>query len=1035
MHSVIRPIVRAAAMLGVVAVSVSFAFAQSVPDVSSLGATGANPSTLGPMGAPTGQVQIIIRLSDMPLAVAMGPNAKRNGTMWSADRQRAYLAQLKARQDAVMASVGALGGQEIARMSKAHNAVVAQIDANRVRDVAKLPGVTKVRPVVDYELSLSETVPYIGAKVLQDVGVDGTGVRVAVLDSGIDYTHYNLGGPGTLVAYTAAYGTSTSDSRNTTRDGLFPTAKVIGGYDFVGEGWPNTALAPDPDPIDFEGHGTHVADIIAGRSNDGLHKGVAPGATLYAVKVCSAVATSCSGVALLQGMDFALDPNGDDDLSDAVDVVNMSLGSAYGQREDDLSEASAIASRFGVVVVAAAGNNGDLPFVASSPASTPEVISVAQTQVPSAKAYPLIINAPASIAGTYGNTATVDWAPVVGTVTSSVSFVGRGCPAAGATPADTYLDNPAGKIALIDRGSCAISLKVDRAASAGAIGVLIGLVAAGDAVSFSYGGGTVFVPTLVIQQSLSTAIKANITAPVNATISDAAFIALAGSMATTSARGPGYSYVSIKPDIGAPGASLSAEAGTATGQTAFGGTSGATPMIAGSAALLLSANPALSPTDVKARLMNAAETNIYLNPPVLPGLLAPITRIGGGEVRVNKAYALTAAAMDAVDPASVGLSFGYSAATGTQMIYKKVLVKNSAARSRTFSITPSFRYADDAASGAVVLAAPASITVLGNGASSFVMSMKIDATKLQTWTLSGGSGGGSGPTLTVHEFDGYVTIADGVDSLHLPWHILPHKADNAKSTPTAVALGGAPTGPLTISNVGGAVNARVDAFMLTGTSARIPSADLPKPGDNFAVIDLKSVGVRAVSAGGAGDAVQFAINTFGARSHPVYPAEFDVYVDTNNDGTYDYVVWNSENGAFGSTGQTVINVTKLPSGPTVTRFFADASLNSGNMIMTALLSDMGMTVASKFRYSVYAFDNYFTGALTDAIENMVVRLDSPRFYVTGLPGAGVPPGPGVAVTVNRFAAGDPLSPSQNGLLMMYRDAKPGAEADAVTVTP
>src|SRR2546425_880832 len=105
-------------------------------------------------------------------------------------------------------------------------------------------------------------------------------------------------------AYTAAYGTTTADTRNTTTDGLFPTAKVVGGFDFVGERWPSGPLAPDPDPIDCGpsaiaapcagGHGTHVADIIAG--NDSVsHKGVAPGALLYAVKVCSTVSTSCSG--------------------------------------------------------------------------------------------------------------------------------------------------------------------------------------------------------------------------------------------------------------------------------------------------------------------------------------------------------------------------------------------------------------------------------------------------------------------------------------------------------------------------------------------------------------------------------------------------------------------------------------------------------------------------------------------------------------------------------------------------------------------
>ncbi len=79
--------------------------------------------------------------------------------------------------------------------------------------------------------------------------------------------------------------------------------------------------------------------------------------------------------------------------------------------------------------MAAAGNAANRPYIVSSPSIGPPVISVAQTQVPSAKAYPLVVNSPASIAGTYGNTETVEWAPVSGTVTGDVAYVGRGCPA------------------------------------------------------------------------------------------------------------------------------------------------------------------------------------------------------------------------------------------------------------------------------------------------------------------------------------------------------------------------------------------------------------------------------------------------------------------------------------------------------------------------------------------------------------------------------------------------------------------------------
>ncbi len=577
-----------------------------------------------------------------------------------------------------------LGAEELGRVQVAHNAIAVRVDASQLRQIALVPGVKAVRPVIHYELDLGETVPYVGGGAVQNAGVDGTGVKVAVLDSGIDYTHRNLGGAGTAEAYAAAYGIDSSDPLNTTRDGLFPTAKVVDGYDFVGEAWPNADRTEDEDPIDFEGHGTHVADIIAGRSADGTHKGVAPGASLVAVKTCSAVSSSCNGVALLLGMDFALDPNGDGDVSDAVDVINMSLGSSYGQVEDDLSLAAANAVELGVVVVASAGNSANKPYVTGSPASTAGVISVAQTQVPSATAIPLVVNAPAAIAGVYGNTATLSFAPVGGGVTGDVVFVGRGC------PGDALTANPAGKIALIDRGVCSVSLKVDQAAKAGATGVLIGLVAPGDAVSFSYGGGDTFVPSLVIQQSLSNAIKARLTAAetVNASISSAAAIPLVGSMASSSSRGPSMGTHLIKPEIGAPGESLSAEVGTGDGETAFGGTSGAAPMVAGAAALMIQAHPSRSVAQIKAMLMNSAEPTVYTNPAVLPGELAPITRIGAGEVRVDRAVKLKTAAWN-VEAKSAALSFGAVEVPIITVLKKRVRVENFGGQHRIFKVASS----------------------------------------------------------------------------------------------------------------------------------------------------------------------------------------------------------------------------------------------------------------------------------------------------------------------------------------------------------
>jgi subtilisin family serine protease len=974
----------------------------------------------------TGEIEVVVRLSSPSIAEYTGANGKRFSRA-NKSQQQAHKQTLNQQQQTTAAQLQALGGVEVARLTNALNAIVVRINASQLPAARTLPGVVSVRPVGDYELDLSTVVSYIGAAAVQAAGVDGTGVKVAVLDSGIDYTHFNLGGAGTLAAYEAAYGTSNSDPRNTTLDGLFPTAKVVGGMDFVGESWPNGDRTTDPDPIDYEGHGTHVADIIAGKSADGSHKGVAPGAQLFAVKVCSAVSSSCNGVALLLGVEYALDPNGDGSISDAVDVINMSLGSSYGQVEDDLSLASANAARFGVVVVASAGNSADRPYILGSPSSTPEVISVAQTQMPQAKLYRITVGS--TTAG--GNWQPWSAAPVAVSAPLQYGAAGNtfGCTdAAGTNPWSSNV--LAGKIVLIDRGICAISIKVSNAAAAGAVAAIIANNASqapGDLPpDFSFGGGTPTIPGYTVTRADGLILRT--LAGQTVVIDPAQAANLAGNMVASSSRGPSYSFNAIKPDVGAPGASLSAEAGTGNGETAFGGTSGAAPVVAGSAALLLQKNPNYTPVEVKALLMNTGETNIGINPVSLPGVLAPITRIGGGEVRVNRAIATTTAAWDE-DTLIPSLSFGYYTVASPLKLERRVRVVNYGNAKRTYTIQNLFRYNDDAASGAVTVEAPATLEVKAGGSKTFKVTLRIDPSRLPLWTLNGGSWGGDGFRLQGVEFDGYLRIAEGADSIQVPWQVLPHRAADVKVTPKRLNMAGGGN-VLRLSN-SGAVDARVDVFALTGISPKVPDATLPMPGDNFAIIDMKFVGARLASAGSL-PVVQFAINTFRQRSHPAYPAEFDVYIDTNNDGTPDYVMYTAENGSFASTGQTLVYVANLAGGPVSAFFFADADLNSGNMIMTAPLSALGLTPNSKFTFSVYAFDNYFTGNLTDALENMVFTPGTPRF-ATDAGQYAVPAGTTVQAPVITVAGGDAASPAQQGFLFMYRDGLKDAEAEAILV--
>jgi len=1016
------------------------------------------PGTVSKMAAPAlpqralkGPVQIAIKLQDPPLVVAVGANAKQTGIKMTAAQQKAYVAQLQQKQAAVIAQVKMLGGKVLGQVAKCHNAVLATIDASQLQALHNISGVEAVRPLADLAIStapqpdLPTTVNFVGGVTVQNAGHTGQGVRIAMLDTGIDYTHYNLGGSGNV----ADYNTALAVAAGTPPPSLFPTTKVIGGYDFTGDVWPSGPLQPDANPLDINGHGSHTADVAAGHSLDNVHFGMAPGAQLYAVKVCSSVSSSCSGVAILEGLDFALDPNNTGTINDAVDIISMSIGGSFGMREDDQSEAFTDIVNFGVVSVISAGNDGDIPYVVGHPAATPEVLALAATTAVTADGIPLVVNSPAGIAGDYSNTALLDFAPVSTTVTGNVVYIGRGCPAgsiSSGSPADPYLANPNGAIALIDRGSCSVSLKIDAAARAGAIGVLIGLVAPGDAISFSSGGGSDFVPSLVITQAASNTIKTTLGSfPVNATLSPNNAISLASNVASYSSRGPNYSYNMLKPDMSAPGTVIAAQPGTGNGQTEESGTSFACPMAAGAAALLLSANHTLGPPDIKALLMETANTAVYNNALTEPGILAPLSRAGSGELRVDKAAAATTAVWDASNLLAVSLSFGEYRLNTNQTYKKKVLVRNYSNVNRTYAIANVYRDAPNMTG--VTISAPPSVYVAANSTASFVLSLTVNAASLPAWTPDGGADGGNGELLNTVEYAGFLTFTAGAESVQIPWHILPHVAANVAPNTSALALGGAPQ-LLQITNTPSPIAGPVDVFSLTGTGVQFPASVLPAPGSDYAVINLQATGVRLVCVANCNTTptygVQFAVTTFGQRSHPDAPAEFDIQLDLNNDGVPDMAVFNADIGLETTgtvSGQNGVFVADLTSGTAIgPYYYTIADLDSANAILTVPLSalvtstKLQLTVSSPFTFSVLAFDNFYTGNLTDEIGPMQYELDMPTVFAVPS-SVSVPAGSSSLLTVFPTSPYNGHSPSQTGLLLMYTDGKTGQEASTVTVFP
>ncbi|MGA7270491.1 MAG: S8 family serine peptidase, partial [Acidimicrobiia bacterium] len=466
-------------------------------------------------------------------------------------------------------------------------------------------------------------------------------VTVAIIDTGIDYTHQAFGGPGTESAYD-------SNDPGVVEVGTFPTSKVIGGFDFAGpiyDASSNDPIvntpSPDADPLDGAGHGTHVAATVAGEAAPNL--GMAYDARLLALKVFGDKAGSSDLVS--DAIEMALDPNNDLSIEDHVDVINMSLGSDFGYPDDPSSIASQNAVDNGVVVVAASGNAGDLPYVTSTPALADGVISVAASIDGGVEVLGLTVNSPGSIAGDYEAT-TGDFGPLTPATTGDLGI---------ADPLDactTLTNDLTGRVALIQRGGCSFSTKIRNAQQAGAIGTVIYNNQSGPPIGMAQDGtpDQPTIPAMMIGQTDGATIHATAQSEtVNVTLDGTTRVAQPGmgdEMTDFTSRGPGYGSA-FKPDVSAPGYSIeAAAAGTGDGTVLLSGTSMATPHVAGAAAQLIEKYPGLDPGAIKALLMNSAR-------PAQPDGDVPIARQGTGVVQVDRA------ALDLGGYASpAGLSFG-----------------------------------------------------------------------------------------------------------------------------------------------------------------------------------------------------------------------------------------------------------------------------------------------------------------------------------------------------------------------------------------
>jgi hypothetical protein len=262
-------------------------------------------------------ISVIVEFEEEPLFVAR----QRSLSVASADVYRSRFAQFALDAGQSVPKTFAIPRQK--EFFRVFFGVKTALPRRALATIRRLPYVKDVQPERRVAATLEESSSQIHIPESRTTrGVDGTGVLVGIIDTGVDYLHPALGG------------------------GIGVAFKVIGGYDFVND---------DPDPMDDNGHGTHVAGIIAA-DGSGL-QGVAPGARLLVYKALDASGRGLEGD-ILAAIERMADPNQDGDPSDHPDVVNMSLGARFGTPDDPLSTAVDNAVRLGITFCVAAGNSG-----------------------------------------------------------------------------------------------------------------------------------------------------------------------------------------------------------------------------------------------------------------------------------------------------------------------------------------------------------------------------------------------------------------------------------------------------------------------------------------------------------------------------------------------------------------------------------------------------------------------------------------------------------------------------------------------------
>ena len=836
----------------------------------------------------------------------------------------AFFDEVAARQAPVRRAVEAAGAQIISVYDAVTNGLLIRATRAQIEAIAQGPDIRAIYRAPYHTPALARSVTTIGAdRVIEALGYDGAGVNIAIIDTGIDYTHAAFGGPGTASAYSG-------NNPRIVEASTFPTDKVIGGFDFAGTFYTGgNTPAPDSDPLDEAGHGTHVAGIAAGMKGAAVPHGVAPEARLIALKVFGArggTNLANDAVEWCVEANMGRRPAG---VPARCDVINMSLGSSWSNGVSEALGIAKSATDAGVSIIASAGNSGDVAYITGSPAAAPHTISVASTFAGGQRTDKIQIDHSGRTEDVEAAEADPRFAPQmaeIGMLEAPLVWFGRAC------TGDVSEGDPTDAIALIAYGGCTSKEVIDRAQAEGALGAVLynfrdELFTIGADADEGDFGALVELPAYAIRLSDGERIRDLLTGGAAAVArfdedfkDSLSADSLGDVISPFSSRGPSRRG-ELKPEVSAPGSNIVAPAmGSGSQAVSLSGTSMAAPMVAGAAALIIERlrvdgivpdgmplQPALSPYDIGALDVGAMlvnYTSTVWEGSNRSGVPVPFARGGSGRID-----ALAAARASTIVRAGViaTINFGRSAfATDTKDFVQGFTIRNISGEPKRYATSVEFLFANDRDAGVTHSMTLDDVTVPAHADQTVTLNTRATAAEMKAFGAYGGGNvmnrnGG----LNDAEFDAHVVVTElgpdgaplpGGDVARVPVYLLPRATSSIRAAENPARLSPeSGEGPITFDNSSKA-DGVAELFALIGEDTDTEPVPGPK-------LDIQNVGARVARDERGRRVVEIAIQTMQRRDLPI-ESSFRVYMDTDQDGGYNELIFNHDLFFFLSGGRT-----------------------------------------------------------------------------------------------------------------------------------